>query len=98
MPWLVLRSVHVDVVQVGAPSPWQDGVPVHLEGGDRVFRLVDRIHHVLVDGPVDEDVRSLVLLLHRVSTVIWVRVLIEVEVGGVGLLVGANLLRGRSVL
>ena len=91
--WLVLRSIHVDIVQVRTPSPRQDGISIHLKGGNRVFRLVDRVHHVLVDGSVDEDVRSLILLLHRETVVIWMWVLIQIEVLGVRL-VGRDLLLG----
>ena len=84
---LVLRSVHVDVVEIGASAPRQDRVPIHLESCNRVFGLVDRIHHVFVDGSVDEDVGPLVLLSRRIS-IVWV---IWVEVWCVWLLVGAYL-------
>ena len=89
---LVLRPIHVDIVQVRASSPRQDGISIHLKGGYRIFRLVDRIHHVFINGSVDENVRPLILLLHRISTAIWVGALIQIEVWGVRLLIGAYLL------
>ena len=91
--WKMLLTVHIDVVQVGTASPRQHRIAAHLERLDGVFGLVNGIHHVLVDRAIYENVRPLVLMLHRVAIVGVLGILVGVVVATMDLL-----LRRRSVL
>lgn len=90
---LDLGAVHIDVVQVGTASPRQHRIAAHLERLNGVFGLVNGIHHVLVDRAIYENVRPLVLMLHRVAIVGVLGILVRVVVPTMDLL-----LRRRSVL
>ena len=80
---ILLRNLHrLDLgryVLVGTASPRQHRISAHLKRLNRIFGLVNRIHHVLVDCAIDENVWPLVLMLHRVPVVGVLRILVGVE-------------------
>ena len=90
--WLDLSTIHVDSIEIGTASPRQNRITTHLERLNCIFGLVNGVHHVLVDRSIDEDMRPLVLMFHRVPIVRVLGILI------VGIEITVNLLLWRRTV
>lgn len=101
--WLLLLNGLYLIVELARASPRNTCESMHLQGGDGLLRLVDWVHHVLVDLPIDEQMRSVlsacrpVVRLHvRVGLLRWIVVLrLILLIGAVRMMcqIGARIVR-----
>lgn len=62
--WHLVICIH------GATTPWDSCVAMHLKWSHSLLRLVDRVHHVLVDLTVDEDMGPILIVEYRVISIL----------------------------